>query len=745
MGVVYAAEDLSLHRSVALKFLPDTALLHSETLDRFVREARTAASLSHPNICTIYEIGETEGRPFFAMELLEGQPLNRRMAGRPVPTEQLLEWATQIADALAVAHTRGIMHRDIKPANIFIATSGQAKILDFGLAKPAEPVPGLAAADARTHIEEPQTGPGQVVGTLEYMSPEQVRGEPLDARTDLFSFGVVLYEMATGRQAFTGNTSGVIFDAILNRDPPSPEQVNPDLPSALRDIIWKALDKDRRLRYQSATDLFTDLKRLKRDSDSGRVLAVNATRATPPQEEAAIDSLAVLPFVNVNADADTEYLSDGLAATLINGLSQLPALRVVPHVRTVRYKGRDLDPLDIGRELNVRAIVAGRLAEHGETLLITAELIDINQEAQLWGEQYRRTVSDIFTVQEDIAKEISRNLRLRLTGTDRKTLEGCCKCTDDLSAYRLYLKGHFLLTNEWTPKGLKRAVGYMRQALRRDSKLALAHAGTARAYAMLGYLKMMPPVDAFPKAEAAADRALALDSMLAEAHEAAGLVSLLYEWDPEAASESFARAVELSPEHATPHTMRAYALMDLGQVDDAVTEARRAVELDPVSVTASGGLGHALYVARRFDDAIIELRKALTLEDQAPTVLTSLALCYLQVGRAADAYRALEKAFTVLGHSAAAARAGAYATTLEADLGLALLDTLDEEPNHVSWVNAQVAVHLGEEDRALTWLERGFQEHEGEMVKIGADPGFDPLRSNPRFQDLLRQIGPPSS
>ncbi|MDP6580690.1 MAG: protein kinase [Vicinamibacterales bacterium] len=710
MGVVYAAEDLSLGRRVALKFLPDDVLQRPDARDRLLREARAAASLSHPNICTIYEIGETEDRPFFAMELLEGQPMNLRVGRRPVRTEQLLEWAIQIADGLTAAHTSGLIHRDIKPANIFVTQGSQAKILDFGLAKLVEPVPSIAAADARTRTQAPQTGPSQVAGTVEYMSPEQIRGEPLDARTDLFSFGVVLYEMAAGRQAFAGATSGVVVDAILNRDPPSPERVNPDLPPALRDILDKALEKDRCLRYQSAADVLADLRRLKRDSDSGPLLVPGVARATPGRKGAAIDSLAVLPFVNVSAAADAEYLSDGLAATLINGLSQLPALRVVPHVRTVRYKDRDMDPLDIGRELNVRAVVAGRLTERAETLLVTAELIDVDQEAQLCGEQYRRTVSDIFTIQEEIAREISNNLRVRLTGAETKTLESSCRCTEDVSAYRLYLKGHFFLTTKCTPDGLRRAVGYLRQAVRRDPKLALAHAATARAYAMLGYLKVMSPTEAFPRARKAADQALTLDAQLAEAHGAVGLVTLLHDWDPRGAAASFERAAELAPAEASHHTMRAYALTALNRIDEAVFEAGRALEFDPSSVDANGGMGFVLYMARQFHDAVVQIRKTLAMEERAPTILTSLALCYLQLGRVRDGCRALERAFTAIGQQRAAAQAGAYAATPERPVGLALLDALEAEANRVAWVNAQVAVHLGESDRALDWLELGYRE-----------------------------------
>src|SRR6267142_6251065 len=567
MGVVYEAEDLKLHRHVALKFLPAEMENDPAARERFQREAFAASALNHPNICTIYEIDEANGQHFIAMELLQGQTLKHLVIGKPVAIEEVLEWGAEVIDALDAAHAKGIVHRDIKPA----------KVLDFGLAKVARKestAAGVGASQLPTASEQDLTSPGTSLGTVAYMSPEQVRGEELDARTDLFSFGLVLYEMATGRLAFPGNTSGVIFHAILSQAPISPLRLNPDIPPKLEEIISKALEKDRKLRYQNAADLRTDLARLKRDTGTGRS-GVGASASEAPvgplwRSRAAIgisavaliallaaagwfyrlragggetiDSLAVLPFVNASADPNTEYLSDGITESLINSLSQLPHLKVMSRDSAFMYKGKDTDARAVGQALGVRAVFKGRVMQRGDDLEISAELVDARDNSHIWGQQYSRKSADIFALQGELAKEMTSTLRMRLTGEEEKRMAK--SYTVNPEAYQDYLKGRYWW-NRSSEEGYRKGIEYFQQAIEKDPAYALGYAGLSDCYLKLAVFAFVAPTEEYRRAEEAALNALRLDDTLAEAHTSLGSVKTYYRFDWSGGQGEFQRAILL--------------------------------------------------------------------------------------------------------------------------------------------------------------------------------------------------------
>lgn len=817
MGEVFLAEDTRLHRKAAIKVLPEDVALNHERLHRFEQEAIAASALNHPNILTIYEFGEESGVHFIATEFIEGETLRDRLKKEHLSLKSVLDIAIQIASALQAAHVAGIIHRDIKPENVMIRSDGLVKILDFGIAKlaqirnenfqarneEAETLMQTSSSSRQPATPYPQlTSPGMIIGTANYMSPEQAKGREIDARSDVFSFGLVFYEMLAGRRAFDGENALDVIGAILHKEPIPLNQFTTELPPAVERITSKTLRKDPGERYQTMGELLTDMNDIKQElefqdklertteplTETTKTKLITApSEATPaqtastefitqgirkhklgiafsllvglsllaaglwfflfrtPVNDTPIDSIAVLPFENRSGNPDSEYLTDGLAESLIYRLSQLPNLKVSPTSSAFRFKGKETDAQKIGSELGVKAIMTGHITQRGENLMISIELVDVRYNKLLWGERYERKISELLATQKEIAAEITHKLQLKLSGEGERKLTQ--NYTSNPEAYQFYLKGRFYW-NKRTAENLKKAIEQFKAAADKDPNFALAYVGLADSYALLEQYTGTPPSETLPQAKAYAELALQIDGRLAEAHTSLGFINYnLWQWAE--AEKEFRRAIELNPNYPTAHHWYYIYLRDTGRYDEALAEIKRAQELDPLSLVINASLSRAYLLKNDVNSFLEQTEKMIELYPNYAPNHSYLGLAYIKQERFTEAVAEARKAVELDRSSTSLSFLGyTYAVSGKEYEANAVLKELKEKYARREALGREVAAvyaGLGKKDQALGWLEKDFQIRSGDLASITWHPTFDSLRGDPRFTDLLRRMNLPPS
>lgn len=769
MGEVYLAHDTKLGRNVALKFLPTDVASDGDRMRRFVQEARSASALNHPNIAHIYEIGEADGLNFIVMEYVDGETLSSRISNGPLDNDQLVEIALQIANALDESHSKGVAHRDIKPTNIMFTSNGQIKVVDFGLAKVTKHLDPAQTSETATVTA---TQPGMVVGTLPYMSPEQALGKKVNHSSDIFSSGIVFYEMATGRRPFVGKNAAELIEKILHSQAEAIARFNYNVPQELERIIRKCMEKDPERRYQSAHDLSIDLKNLQRDIQPSATLA-QGPLTSPARTKLSlliavllalavvaaslityyslqnrpntIRSIAVLPFENESKDAEIEYLSDGITESVINNLSQLPNLRVIARSSVFRYKGKQFNPDTVARELKVQGIVTGEVGQRGNIVSVRTELMDVQQNRQLWGEQYNLKMSDIFLIQQDITNRITDKLKLKLTDPIQKSIGK--QYTENPEAYQLYLLGRYHW-NKRKIESFKKALEYFQQAIDKDPGYAPAYAALSETYLAMQYSPGgLAPKEALIRAKAAAEKAIEMDDKLADAHNA--LASVNWDtWNWSSVENHFKRAIELNPNYATAHHWYAEYLATMGRFQEALVEIRRAAELDPFSLAINDDVGKIFYWSRQYDRAIDHFRKTLELDPGFAQSRKGLAFAYRQKGLYSEAVKEYLKNESLSG--ASSEKVAKLQQTYDRFGWRKFLEELAElnkERSKSVYISsygiAQIYADLGQKEEAFEWLNKTYHAHDNWLAYLNVDPHWDPIRSDPRFAELIKKVGLP--